>query len=144
MTEWKPIQTKIWEDERAHILKYMKKHNIKDKSKFLKQAIENILGISLADASKNTSPLPPQYLTVHNFYKKLKNELEEKPASQKILDEFFNRWRSKYLTRWSRKQNAKLRQANQLWPAFKEHKKRGRSKSPKRSPGRSADKGIED
>ncbi len=143
MTEWKPIQTKIKENELVHIQKYMKKHHIEDNSKFVRLAIENILGISLADASKNTSPLPPQYLAVYNFYKKLKNELKEKPASQKILDEFFNSWRSKYLTRSSRKQNKKLRQVNQLWPAFKEHKKRGRSKSPKRSPGRPADKGIE-
>ena len=126
MTKWKQLETKITEDELKHIRNYMKKRKIKSLSKFLRQAIENMIGVSLADAAINKATLPQEYLTVYDYSKKLKLELGNLPEAQKILDEFFNKWRSEYLTRWSNMENKKLSLANRYWPAFKEHQKIGR------------------
>ena len=143
MTKWKQLETKITEDELKHIQKYMKKRKIKSLSKFLRQAIENMIGVSLADATINKATLPQEYLTVYNFAEKLKLEFGNSPKSQKTIDEFFNKWRSKYLIQWSNKENKKLSLANKLWPAFKEHQKIGRKKNPKRSRGNPGNRGLD-
>ena len=137
MTEWRRIQVKITEDENKIILNYMKKNKIKNKNKFVRRAIEDLIGVSLADAKrKKNIGLPKDYLAVYEFYKKLHTELKPYPKISRKLDVFFKSWKNEFFLNWVPKYNEQLFKSGKMFDKFREHKPRGRPKNEKGKRGR--------
>jgi len=141
--KWGIIEVKITKEEREIIDKIKKKKGFNTDGDFLRRAIEDLTGISVADASRQTNPLPPQYITVYNFWQKYRQILESNPKEQEKFDHFFQGWKNKFFNRWIRKGNKKLQKAHKIWTPFREHEGVGRPKSPKRKRGKPIDKGYE-
>jgi len=132
MTKWHRIQVKITEDENKIILNYMKKNKIKNKNKFVRRAIEDLIGVSLADAKrKKNRGLPKDYLAAYEFYKKLQTELKPYPRISRKLDVFFKSWKSEFFLDWVPKYNEQLFKSGKMFEKFREHKSRGRPKEKK-------------
>ena len=135
MSKWHPIRSKFTDGEMKAILDYMKKHNIKDKSKLIRRAIEDLIGLSIADREREPLTLPPEYASVYNFSEGYR-KLIRSPEEQKIFEEYFKKWDEEFWRDHTTEINKKLSEANKMWPAFKEHKSAGRPKSPPRNRGR--------
>jgi len=137
MTKWVGIHGKFTKDEYRFISNFIKENDIKNENKLVRRAIEDLLGISLADAKrKENQGLPKEYLTMYYFYEYCKKAFKSSPEIQNKLEELFKKWASGYWGIQTRKHNEKLGEANLMWKHFKEHKKVGRSKRPKKPRGR--------
>lgn len=110
-------------------------------SKLFRMAMEDILGISVADSTK-TPPLPIEFTTVRGFWQKFRDELVSTPKKQEQFDSFFNEWAGKFLTKWLSQNRLDLEKANEMWDPFREHEKIGRPKNPKKKRGKQKDTGI--
>lgn len=141
VSDWDTFQVKITKKERKIIDDYKKSHKIKADSKFFRMAIEDILGISVADSTK-TPPLPIEFTTVREFWQKYRKELASTPKNQVLLDLFFNKWAEKFLAEWLSQNRLDLEKANEMWGPFREHEKVGRRKNPKKKRGGQKDIGI--
>lgn len=135
------IQRRITKKEREFIEKYKKKNKIPNDNKFLKLAIEDLIGVNIADISKpENRTLPLEYLTVYYFYEYLKRAYKSSPNDQKTIEELFKNWADGFWRIHTEKQNKKLDKANEMWEHFKTKRKLGRHPKPKRKRGRMAEK----
>jgi len=135
MSEDHIFSTRFTTKETEIIGKFMKKHHIKNKNQLVRRAIEDLIGLSLADVTRNTSPLPPEYLAVYNFYRKYRQTLDS-IKEQDELDQFFNIWKTIFFNRHTRKYNKKLSTANKIWNDFRKRNPVGRPKAPKGKRGK--------
>ncbi|GEM_PF-5398366 len=136
-----PIQRKISEKEREFIDKYKNENNIRNDSQFLKLAIEELIGVNIADITKpENRTLPLEYITVYNFYEYLKRAYKSSPKDQKIIEELFKNWADDFWRIHTEKHNKKLDKANEMWNYFKIKRKLGRHPKPKRKRGRISNK----
>ena len=135
------IQRRITKKEREFIEKYKKQNNIPNDNQLLKLAIEELLGVNLADAKNpiNTK-LPLEYLTAYYFYEYMKKTYKTSPKNQKILDDSFKKWATGFWNIYTIKHNKKLDKANEMWDHFKTKRKVGRPKNLKKKRGRTAEK----
>ena len=136
------IQRRITKKEREFIEKYKKQNNIPNDNQLLKLAIEELLGVNLADAKNPlNAKLPLEYLTVYYFYEYMKKTYKTSPKNQKILDDSFKKWATGFWNIYTIKHNKKLNKANEMWDHFKTKRKVGRPKQ-KRVRGRPKDTGT--
>lgn len=142
MTEWNIVQGKFSPQEYVHIKKFMKLHSIRNDNQLVRRAIEDLIGLSVADTTRRTQVLPPEYIAVYNFYTQYCKKLGKTPRKQKAFKEFFKEWSIKYLSRQSRKEFEKLSRANKMWSDFRKHGKVGRPKK-SNSRGRPKDTGLD-
>lgn len=132
-----PIQRKITKKEREFIEKYKNENNIPNDSQFLKLAIEDLIGVNIADTNKpENRTLPLEYFTVYHFYEYLKRAYKSSPKDQKTIEELFKRWADGFWRIHTEKHNKKLNKANEMWEYFKTKRKVGRPTKPKRKRGR--------
>lgn len=117
--------------------KIYEKKKIKNENKLVRQAIEDLIGLSIADAKrKDNVVLPKEYVVVYEFYTSLKKELKAYPKILKKIDEFFKIWQYEFLDYKNKIYNKKLYEAGKIWGAFREHKPKGRPKAGKRRRGK--------
>lgn len=135
VSDWDTFQVKITKKERKIIDDYKKSHKIKADSKLFRMAMEDILGISVADSTK-TPPLPIEFTTVKEFWQKYRKGLSSTPKNQALFDIFFNGWAGDFLAKWLSKNKLELEKANEKWDSFREHEKVGRPKNPKKKRGK--------
>ena len=126
------ITSRFTKNEMKIIKTFMKKNKIKNKNKFVHKAIEDMLGITLADSNENPPILPAQYLTVYQFYQDFRKKLKSTPKIQTQMDTFFREWTSKLWPEWNAKDNEILGFADKIWDEFRAHEKVGRPKNPKK------------
>lgn len=144
MAEWHGIRASLTKEQREVIEKFKKKNRIKNDNQFIKYAIEEIIGVNLADAKRpENMRLPKEYLTVYYFFEYLKRAFKSTPETQKTLEDLFKNWASGFWGIHTRKQNKKLVMANAIWDHFKQQRKVGRPSKPKRKRGKPIDKGYE-
>jgi hypothetical protein len=140
-----PIQRKITKKEREFIEKYKNENKIPNDSQFLKLAIEDLIGVNIADINKpENRTLPLEYRTVYYFYDYLKRAYKSSPKDQKTIEELFKNWADGFWRIHTEKQNKKLDKANEMWDYFKTKRKVGRHPKPKRNRGREKEKGYDD
>lgn len=121
----------------------MKKYKVKNTNKLVKRAIEDLIGLSIADTRRKVGRgLPAEYLSVYYFYEGYSRELKDSPNQQRHLKEFFEKWKHDFFRGWTDKRNAKLWKANKMWKAFRKHRPVGRPMEVKKPRGRPVDEGI--
>lgn len=132
-----PIQRKISQKEREFIEKYKNENNIPNDSQFLKLAIDDLIGVNIADINKpENRTLPLEYITVYYFYEYLKRAYKSSPKDQKEIEKLFKNWADGFWRIYTEKQNKKLNKASEMWEHFKTKRKLGRHPNPKRKRGR--------
>jgi len=141
MTEWHGIRATLTKEQREFVELYKKNHRIANDNRIVKLALEELLGVNLADAKNplNTK-LPLEYLTAYYFYEYLKKAYKTSPKNKKILDDSFKKWATGFWNIYTIKHNKKLNKANEMWDHFKTKRKVGRPKQ-KRKRGRPKDTG---
>jgi len=136
MTKWDTIQVRITEKERKIIDQFKKRIKIREDGKFLRRVIEDLIGISFADVTRNKMTLPEYYIGIHDFYQDCKAKLDLSKKNKIKLDKLFKERHSSILLQNSKEVNAKLNQIDKIWDTFRKHKKVGKPKSPKHPRGR--------
>jgi len=132
MTNWDTIQLRITEKERRRIERFKWENGFLDNAEFLRRAIEDLIGLSFADSTRNKTTLPEYYLGIHDFYQACKAELDLSEKNKTKIDKLFKEKHSSILIENSRQVNAKLKLiGGNFWNAFRKHEKVGRPKSPK-------------
>ena len=137
MTKWYIIQAKFSDEAYGEIQKVMRKRRIKNPSQFVKKAIEEYLGIPVADVKrKEYSGLPLEYTVTYHFYEYLKRSFRNSPENQKEIERLFLLWANGFFSIHTRKRSAQLDEANRLWDIIKAERKIGRPKATKKPVGR--------
>ena len=144
MKKWHNLTAKFTDEEYQLIQKFMKKNKMKQ-NKLVRRAIEDLVGVTLADAKrKKNQSLPPDYLAVYEFYQSLKKELKPYPKISKKLDQFFKIWKTKFFSKWTIKYNKMVFSAGKKYDKFRIHKSPGRPKAKKKKRGKPKDTGYND
>lgn len=142
MAYWETIIAKLSIDQLEILDKFKKENGIKNNNQLLKLALEELIGVNIADSSDvRNSPIPKEYLTAYTFYEFLLTTFKNNFKITHLIEKQFKDWQETYFKNYSEMQNIKLVKANQMWKAFKEKKKVGRPKDPKRKAGRPIDTG---
>lgn len=143
MTEWYPIHAKFTKSEIDAISKYMKKYKLKTRSKFIRKAVEELIGISLLDRQPIEKIMPTEVALALFFkasFKKLSEFPEITPRLLKKYDKFSERWIIRYASPNLRKLKEDRDKIEKIYDKFREHGKIGRPKAPKGKKGRPANR----
>lgn len=142
MNYWETIMAKLSFEQLEILDKFKKENGIKNNNQLLKLAIEELIGVNIADSSNpKNSPISKEYITALTFYEFLLIKFKNNLKITKEIEKIFKDWQETYFKNYSETQNIKLTKANEMWDAFKQKKKVGRPKEPKRKAGRPVDKG---
>ncbi len=120
---------------------FRKGKKIEDISKLFRQAIEDMMGASLASSKRNPPRLPSEYLAAYEYHEKLLKEFSKNANAKSRIDKVFKQWKSDFLREWAYKETKKLPRSNLMLDNFKA-KPPGRPKKLKKR-GRPAEKGLE-
>lgn len=137
MNYWETMMAKLSFEQLEILDKFKKENGIKNNNQLLKIAIEELIGVNIADSSNpKNSPISKEYMTAFTFYEFLLIKFKNDPKTSKKIENVFKDWQDTFFKNYSETQNVKLAKANEMWDAFKEKKKVGRPKNPKRKAGR--------
>ena len=137
------IQAKFTNEEMKEIRRYMQKHKIKNESRLVRHAVEDMMGLSILNPNRKPL-LPTAYISVYHFYEGYLKQLADLPEQKQNFEHFFEKWKREFFNSWTPKYNQKLSKAWKIRPAFREHKKVGRPKQKKRLRGRPRNTGHDD
>lgn len=129
MTDWKNISTKFAEDELKGIENYRIKHKLKNNSKVVRKAIEELIGIY--------EPIRfPEAVSGAMWFSDHYQELIEDPYEKEKFEKNSLNLFSKLMSLEYPPPGVSFEESADNYEAFRRHEKVGRPKNPKRPRGR--------